>query len=137
MNEIIQQNASKTIKSGKTKYFLTHLNNLPAESGRMTTMFGKSLRNDTANRMEPTSQKTILYLNHATRLVQNDRNHLPIGSLNIGIDVLRSGRNIYNHTWMKPQGPIVTNIPESNIANNCDIFDSVRKTLDIAYKVSP
>ena len=48
----------------------------------------------------------------------NDRNHFPIGSLNSGIDVPRSGRNIDNRTSMKPQEPIVTTIPDSNREKN-------------------
>ena len=38
---------------------------------------------------------------------------------------------------MKPQGYILKNIPEYNRANNCDIFNSVSKTSDIAYMGSP
>ena len=53
----------------------------------------------------------------------NDQNHFPIGSFNSGIDDPRSVRNIDNRTVMNPQGPNVTNIPESNSVNNCDVFD--------------
>ena len=35
---------------------------------------------------------------------------------------------------MNPQGPIVTTIPYSNMARNCDIFDLVIRTLDLAYR---
>ena len=38
---------------------------------------------------------------------------------------------------MKPQVPIVTTIPESNRAKNCDIFNSFRKMSDLAYRASP
>ena len=67
----------------------------------------------------------------------SDQNHLPIGSLNSGIDVPRSGRNIDNPTGMNPQGPIVITISESNRANNCDIFNLVRKTSHLTYRGSP
>ena len=35
---------------------------------------------------------------------------------------------------MKPQGPIVTAIPESNRANNCDILNLVSNMLDLTYR---
>ena len=103
----------------------------------MTTPLGKSLRIDTSNRTNPTSQPTIVYLKQATGPIHNDQNHFPIGILNSGIDVPRSGLNIDNRTEMKPQVTIVTTIPESNRSKNCDIFDLVSKTSDIAYRVSP
>ena len=43
--------------------------------------------------------------------VHSGWNHFPIRSLNSGIDVPRSVRNIYNRTGVNPQGPIVTTIP--------------------------
>ena len=95
------------------------------------------LRADTANNMEPTIQPTIIHLKQANGTRHGERNHLPIGILNSGIDVPRSGRNIDNHIGMNPQGPIVTTIPESNRANNCDILNSVSKTSDITYTSSP
>ena len=35
---------------------------------------------------------------------------------------------------MKPQGPIVTTVIDSNRENNCDIFDLVRKISDLVYR---
>ena len=67
----------------------------------------------------------------------SDRNIFPIGSLNSGIIVIRSGQNVDKCTEMIPQGPIVTMIPESYIENNCDIFNSVSKTSDLAYRGYP
>ena len=125
----------KTVKAGRAKNFLTFINNLLAKSIQMTTPLGKSLRTDTENWTDPTSQSTIFHLNQATGLGHNDRNHLPISSSNISIDVPRYGCNIDCHTGMKPQGPIVTTIPESNRANNYVIFNSVSKTSDIYYRV--
>ena len=37
---------------------------------------------------------------------------------------------------MKPQEPILTTIPESNSASNCNIFKLVRRTLDLVYRGS-
>ena len=88
------------------------------------------------NRIDPNSQPTILHLKQVIKPVKNDRNHLPIRILNIGIDVPRYGRNIDNRTGMKPQGPILTTIPESNRANNLDILNLFIKTLDIFSMVS-
>ena len=76
----------------------------------------KKLRTDTANRNDPTIQQTTVHLKKGTGLGNSDRNHLPKGSLNSGIYVTRSGRNIYNNTGMNPQGQIVTTIPEYNRA---------------------
>ena len=103
----------------------------------MTTPHGKSLRTEKVNRTDPTSQPTIVHLKQATGPGHNERNHFPIRIFNSGIDVPRSGRNIDNHTGMKPKGPIMTKISESNRVNNCYIFDSVNKTLDIASTVLP
>ena len=77
----------------------------------------EKLRTDTANRNDPTIKKTTVHLNKATGPGRSDRNHFPIGSLNSGITITRSGRNIYNNTGMNPQGHIVTTIPEYNRAN--------------------
>ena len=57
----IGQNARKKFRSGTAKYFLTCNNNLLEESRQMTTPLGKSLRNDIANRTDPTSQPTIIH----------------------------------------------------------------------------
>ena len=98
----------------------------------MTALLGKSLKNYISNRTDPTSQPTILNLNKSTGPRHKDRNHFSIRSLNSGIDVPRSGRNIDNRTGMKPQGPIVTTIPESNRAKKYNIFNLYNKTSDIA-----
>ena len=103
----------------------------------MITPLGRSLRTDTVNRTDPTSQPTIFHLKQEAGTGHNDQNHSPIGSLNSCIDVPRSGWNIDNRTVIKPQGPIMTTITESNRANNCEIFDLVSKTLDLAYRDSP
>ena len=98
----------------------------------MNTLLGKSLRTDTDNWAEPNNQLTIVHFKQATGPRHNGRNYIPIGILNSGIDVTRYVRNIDNHTGMKPQGPIVTTIPESNREKNCSIFDLIRKTLYIS-----
>ena len=103
----------------------------------MTTPLGTIIRTDTANRMDPTSRPTIAHLNQATVPGHNDPNHFPIGILNSGIDFPRSGNNIDNRTGMKPQGPTVTTIPDSNRAKNCSIFESVSSALDIVSRFSP
>ena len=131
------KNASKKIKAEKAKYFLTCIENLLAELRQLTTPLGKSLRADTENRADPTIQPIIVHLKKVTGPEHNERNHFPIGSLNSGIDVPRSGRNIDNRTGLKPQGPIVTTIPESNKSKNCDIFNLVGKTSVIVYRNSP
>ena len=88
-----------------------------------------TLGSDTANRT------AIILFKQATVPGHSDRNHLPIGSFNGGIDVLRSRQNIDKCNGMNPQGPIVTTIPESNGYNNCNIFDLVRRTLDLSYSI--
>ena len=137
VSKTIEQNARKKIKEGTAKYFLSCINNLLSESRRMTTPLGKIIRTDIANRMDPTSRPTIAHLNQATVPGHNDPNHFPIGILNSGIDFPRSGNNIDNRTGMKPQGPTVTTIPDSNRANNCSIFESVSIALDIVSRFSP
>ena len=47
------------------------------------------------------------------------------------------GRNTVKCTEMKPWGPIVTTIPDSNRANNCNIFNLVIKMLYLAYRGLP
>ena len=71
-----------------------------------------------------------------TELEHSELNHFPIMSLDSGIDVPRSGRNIDNHTVMNPQGLIVTTIQESNIAKNCKILNLVSRESDISYRGS-
>ena len=44
------------------------------------------------------------------------------------------GRNIDNRTGANPQGSIGTITPETNSERNCDIFNSVSSTLDLAYR---
>ena len=103
-----------------------------------TTKIGRSitiantLRTDTENRTDPTIQPKILHPKQATEMVHSECNHFPIRNLNSGIDVTIYGRNIDNPTGMNPQGPIGTTIPESNRANNCNIFDLVISTSDLS-----
>ena len=137
MSKTIEQNTIKIIKSGTSKDLLTCIGNMLAEPRRKTTLLGKSIRTDTVNPMYPNSQPNILHLKQATGTGHNVRNHLPIVSLNIGIDVTRSGWYIDKHTGMKPQGPIATMIPESNREKICNIFDLVGKNLDLAYSGLP
>ena len=87
--------------------------------------------------MDSTIKPTIAHLKRATVPVHSGCNHFPIGSFNSGIDVSRSGRNIDNLTGMNLQGPIVTTIPYYNRANKCNMLDSVIRTSDLAYRVSP
>ena len=129
----LEQNVIKIIKAVTAKYILTCIDNLLAESIRMTTTLGKSLRTDTVNLMDPTGQPKIVHIKKATGQGKNDQNPFPIGSFNVGIDVLIYRQSIDNPNGMKPQGPIVTTIPESNRSNNCDIFKLVRKMSDLAY----
>ena len=70
---------------------------------------------DTANSTDTTIQKTIVQIKQANRT-----RHI----------------NIDNRIGMNTQGPIITNIPESNRANNCDIFYSVSRNSDLAYRGS-
>ena len=95
-----------------------------------------TLRTETENWTEPIIQPTIFHLKQENGPGHSDRNHLPIWSLNSGIDVPIPGRNIDNRTGVNPQGSIVTTIPDSNRENNCNIFDSVRRTSDFFYRVS-
>ena len=136
----IKKNVSKQEKNTRNKtaytpHFKYYLDTLLIPS--LITTIGKILRTDTANLRYPTIQPTTVHLKQATGLGHSDHNHLPIGSLNRGIIIPRSRRNIYNRTVMKPQGPIVTTILESNRENNHNISNLVRKTPDIAYRVSP
>ena len=87
--------------------------------------------------MDPTIQPTIVHLNQLAGPGHSDWNHFFIGSLNSGIDVPISNRNIDKRTGMNAQGPTVTTTQESNRSNNCEIFYFVRKTLYLAYRVSP
>ena len=103
----------------------------------MTTPLGKSIRTVIENWTDPTSPPTIIHLKQETGPQQNDQNQFPIRILNSGIDVPRSGLNIDNCTGMKPQGPIMNTIPESNRVKNLDILDSFRKTSDLSYMVFP
>ena len=67
-----------------------------------SVIIANTLRTDTENWMDLTIQPTIFHLNQATGPGHNERNHFPIGCLNSGIDVPRSGRNIDNPTGMNP-----------------------------------
>ena len=99
----------------------------------MNTPFGKSLRTDTVNQTNPTIKPTIIHINQATIPGHSYPNHFLIGSLNSDVDVPIYGHNIDNRTGVNPQGLIVTTIPESNRANNYDIFDFFRETSNISY----
>ena len=90
-----------------------------------------------ANQTDPTIQPTMVHFEQPTGPRHSYQKQFSIGSFNSGIDVPRPGQNIDNFTGMNPQGPIVTTIPESNIANNCGIIDLVSRILDIAYRGSP
>ena len=103
----------------------------------MTTKLGESIRSDTENEMDTTIKPTIIHHKQETGTGHSDWNHFKIRILNSGIDVTISRRNIDNHTEMKPQGTIMTTFPESNRANNCDIFYLASKTSDLAYRDSP
>ena len=67
-------------------------------------------RTNTENWMDPIIQPTLLQFNQATGLGHSDWYYFPLGSLNSGTDVPRSGRNICNRSGVNPQGPIVTTI---------------------------
>ena len=114
----------------------------PAQILLLTTEMGGSisitnlLGDDTNNRMDSTIQPTISHFKQEAVPGHSDWYHFLIGSLNNGIDVPRSRLNIDNRTEMNSQGPIVTTIPESNISNNCNILDLVRRKSDITYRVS-
>ena len=75
---------------------------LPNTEIRVFVSIVDTLRTDTANQTDLTIQPTIFHLNQATGPGHNERNHFPIGGLNSGIDVPRSGRNIDNPTGMNP-----------------------------------
>ena len=94
-------------------------------------------RTNKENWTDPTIQPTIVHFNQSTVPVHRDRNHSTFGSLDSSTDVPRSRRNIDNRTGMNPQGPIVTMIPEYNRSNNSNIFISVSRTSDLAYRGSP
>ena len=93
-----------------------------------------TLRNDTDNRTDPTTQPTIFHLKQSTLTRHSDRNHFPIGILDSGIHVPRSGWNIYNRTGMNPQRPIGNTITYSNISNNCNISDTVSSASSLSYR---
>ena len=93
-------------------------------------------RTDTVNRTDPTIQPTIIQFYQSTVLGHSDRNQYLLGSFYIGTGVTRSERNIDNCTGMNPKGTFVTKILESNRADNCDIFDLVKRPSDLAYRRS-
>ena len=80
----------------------------PAQIFLTTTEIGgyvsiaNTLKYGTKNRTNPTIQPTIFHFKQSTKQGNSDWNHSPIGSLNSGIDVPRSGRNIDNRTGMNP-----------------------------------
>ena len=110
---------------------------LPTTEIGGSVSIANTIRTDTENHKDPTIKPTITHLNQENRPGHSYWNHFPIRSLNIGIDVSRSGRSIDNHTEMNPKVPIVNSIPESNKYINFDIFDLVNKTSDLAYRGFP
>ena len=93
-------------------------------------------RNDTVNETYRTIWPTIFHLKKKTRPKHSDQNYSLQKSLDSGTDVPISGKNIDNRTGMNPQGLIVAKIPDSNRANNCNIFDFNIGTLDLDYRES-
>ena len=91
-------------------------------------------RTNTVNQKDPTIHPTTVQSNHTNGQWHSDQDYLHLSSLDSGTDVTTSVRNIDNRTGMKPQGPTVTKIPESNSAINRNVFDSVRRTSDITYR---
>ena len=93
-------------------------------------------RNHTANQTEPTIQPTIVHYNQATVTGHSDWEYLPLRILDSGTDVRSrgSGKNIDNHAGVNPQGPIVARIPETNIASNYNIFDSIIRSSNLTYR---
>ena len=71
----------------------------------------KPLRDDTANLTFLTNQPTIVDLNQSTTPEKIDQKQFLIVCLNSDIDVTRYAGNIFNHSGMKPQVPILTIIP--------------------------
>ena len=113
---------------------------LPTEIGesvKLSVGIGNQFRNHTANRTYPTIQPTITHSDQPTGPGHNDRDYSTLGSLDSGTDVPISGRNIDNRTEMNPQGPMMTIILESNIAIHCNVFDSVSRIQDLAYRGLP
>ena len=107
---------------------------LPTTEIGGSVSIANTIRTDTENWNEPTIQPTIVHLKQVTVAGHSDRNHFPISILNGFIDIPRSGQNIDNRTGMNQQGPIVTTIPESIGAKNCNTFNSVMKISDITYR---
>ena len=112
---------------------------LPTEIVGYTTLLlgiANPLNNYTENWVYPTIQPIIFQYTQATGPENSDREYFPLGSLDSGTYVPISRRNIVNRTGMNPQAPIVITIPHSNIAKNCNIFDSVSRTPDLDYRGS-
>ena len=99
----------------------------------MSVSIANPFRTDIKNWTDHTIQPTIIHFKKANGPVHSDRNHFLMGILNSGIDVPRYGRNIDKCTRMNPQGPIMTTIPKSNGAKNCNIFDSVSRPSYLSY----
>ena len=118
-------------------HFKAYLENLPIPKIGGYVSITNTLRTDKVNQKEPTIQPTIFHLKQATGPGHSDKNHLPIDSLNSGIDVPKYGQNIDNRTRMIPQETIATTITESNIANNYDIIYFINKKSYIACRGSP
>ena len=94
-------------------------------------------RTNTKKWMDPTIQTKNFHLNQETVMGHSDQKHPPLSSLDSGTDVTRSTRNIDNLTDMIPQGPIATNVPDYNRANNYNIFELVRRKLNPYCRGSP
>ena len=113
---------------------------LPTEiGGSVKFLLGNvnPFRTHTENRADLTIQPTIVHSNQANVLGHNYQYHFPLGILYSGTNIPISGHNIDNRTGMTLQGPIITTISESKSVSNCDIFDSVRRMSDIAYRGLP
>ena len=113
------------------------LNNEIGVYVKLSVGIANPFRNNTENWADHTIKPTIVHFNQYTGPGNSDWDLYPLGSLDSGTDVTRSGRNIDNRTGMNPKGPIVTTILESNSASNCNIFEYVRGTLGLVYRHSP
>ena len=111
----------------------------PTEIGWSIKFFvgiANPFRTNTEYQKDPTIQQTTVQSNQGTVHGHSYQYYLHLGSLDSGTDVTSYVQNIDNRTGMKPQGNIVTTIPESKRMNNCKIFDSISRTSDLAYRGS-
>ena len=95
------------------------------------------LRNHKENQKDPTIQPTIMHYNKTTKPGHSGQDCSPLGSSDSGTDVTISRQNIDNHTGMNPKESIMTIILDTHSAKNCNIFDTVGRTLNIAYRGYP